>query len=165
MVVVAQLVRALDCGSRGRRFEPGLPPLVFKKVLQFLWNFLFDVISGIVEKPVLNEAEETRCKIQKQRQKSNAKLGFSSSSTSTSSKINPSFILLTLYFQILSTRLRFAAAGQANQRINPFTAGTQFHSFTRPSADHQIHSPTPSLPDAGGARAGRQINKYTILHV
>ena len=25
-VVVAQLVRALDCGSRGRRFEPGLPP-------------------------------------------------------------------------------------------------------------------------------------------
>jgi hypothetical protein len=26
MVVVAQLVRALDCGSRGRRFEPGLPP-------------------------------------------------------------------------------------------------------------------------------------------
>jgi hypothetical protein len=27
MVVVAQLVRALDCGSRGRRFEPGLPPI------------------------------------------------------------------------------------------------------------------------------------------
>ena len=27
MVVVAQLVRALDCGSRGRRFETGLPPL------------------------------------------------------------------------------------------------------------------------------------------
>ena len=26
MVVVAQLVRALDCGSRGRRFEPDLPP-------------------------------------------------------------------------------------------------------------------------------------------
>jgi hypothetical protein len=26
MVVVAQLVRALDCGSRGRRFDPGLPP-------------------------------------------------------------------------------------------------------------------------------------------
>lgn len=25
-VDVAQLVRALDCGSRGRRFEPGLPP-------------------------------------------------------------------------------------------------------------------------------------------
>jgi hypothetical protein len=27
MVVLAQLVRALDCGSRGRRFEPGIPPL------------------------------------------------------------------------------------------------------------------------------------------
>jgi hypothetical protein len=26
MVVVAQLVRALDCGSRGRRFDPGFPP-------------------------------------------------------------------------------------------------------------------------------------------
>ncbi len=26
MVDVVQLVRALDCGSRGRRFEPGLPP-------------------------------------------------------------------------------------------------------------------------------------------
>jgi hypothetical protein len=26
MVVVAQSVRAPDCGSGGRRFEPGLPP-------------------------------------------------------------------------------------------------------------------------------------------
>ncbi len=26
MVVVAQLVRAPDCGSGGRRFESGLPP-------------------------------------------------------------------------------------------------------------------------------------------
>ena len=26
MVVVAQLVRALVCGTKGRRFEPGLPP-------------------------------------------------------------------------------------------------------------------------------------------
>lgn len=26
MVIVAQLVRALVCGSRGRRFEPGLSP-------------------------------------------------------------------------------------------------------------------------------------------
>lgn len=25
-VVVAQLVRASDCGSEGRRFEPGHPP-------------------------------------------------------------------------------------------------------------------------------------------
>ena len=32
VVVVAQLVRALDCGSRGCRFEPGLPPqFVFKE--------------------------------------------------------------------------------------------------------------------------------------
>lgn len=30
MVVVAQLVRALDCGSRGRRFETGLPPKITK---------------------------------------------------------------------------------------------------------------------------------------
>ncbi len=46
MVVVAQLVRASDCGSEGRRFEPGLPP--FLKTLKirllscdkslFLWN-------------------------------------------------------------------------------------------------------------------------------
>ncbi len=38
MVDVAQLVRALDCGSRGRRFESGLPPV--KEVLfgpPFLW--------------------------------------------------------------------------------------------------------------------------------
>lgn len=28
MVVVAQLVRAPDCGSGGRRFEPGLPPFI-----------------------------------------------------------------------------------------------------------------------------------------
>ena len=34
MVVVAQLVRALDCGSRGRRFEPGLPPHV--NLLKFI---------------------------------------------------------------------------------------------------------------------------------
>jgi hypothetical protein len=33
MVVVAQLVRAPDCGSGGRRFEPGLPPE--GEVLQF----------------------------------------------------------------------------------------------------------------------------------
>jgi hypothetical protein len=27
-VIVAQLVRALDCGSRGRRFEPGQSPKI-----------------------------------------------------------------------------------------------------------------------------------------
>ena len=40
MVVVAQLVRALDCGSRGRRFETGLPP--HKKAFRFERLFLFD---------------------------------------------------------------------------------------------------------------------------
>lgn len=31
MVIVAQLVRALDCGSKGRGFEPHLsPPLLIK---------------------------------------------------------------------------------------------------------------------------------------
>ena len=29
MVVVAQLVRASDCGSEGRRFEPDHPPFIF----------------------------------------------------------------------------------------------------------------------------------------
>lgn len=28
MVIVAQLVRALDCGSKGRGFEPHLSPLL-----------------------------------------------------------------------------------------------------------------------------------------
>ena len=31
MVLVAQLVRALDCGSRGRRFESDLAPMKKKK--------------------------------------------------------------------------------------------------------------------------------------
>ena len=44
MVVVAQLVRALDCGSRGRRFEPGLPPdnqspAFFNEVQGFILKF------------------------------------------------------------------------------------------------------------------------------
>lgn len=36
MVVVAQLVRAPDCGSGGRRFETDLPP----KTQTFVWVFL-----------------------------------------------------------------------------------------------------------------------------
>ncbi len=42
MVVVAQLVRALDCGSRGRGFEPRHPPIFsfFVKVL-FRFQHLF----------------------------------------------------------------------------------------------------------------------------
>ncbi len=34
MVDVAQLVRALDCGSRGRRFETDLPPLFKRSFLK-----------------------------------------------------------------------------------------------------------------------------------
>ena len=41
MVVVAQLVRALDCGSRGRRFETGLPPQKGLLVRPFL-NYIKD---------------------------------------------------------------------------------------------------------------------------
>ncbi len=39
MVVVAQLVRAPDCGSGGRRFETDLPPKI--KALVFTKAFLF----------------------------------------------------------------------------------------------------------------------------
>tara|TARA_B100001765_G_scaffold213896_1_gene180660 strand:+ start:717 stop:842 length:126 start_codon:yes stop_codon:yes gene_type:complete len=40
MVVVAQLVRAPDCGSGGRRFETDLPP--FFKVPSFIgWDFFY----------------------------------------------------------------------------------------------------------------------------
>ena len=46
MVVVAQLVRALDCGSRGRRFETGLPPK--KKVA--LCNLFYYLESFIKDK-------------------------------------------------------------------------------------------------------------------
>ena len=43
MVVVAQLVRALDCGSRGRRFETGLPPIKNPREIEgfFVVVFLF----------------------------------------------------------------------------------------------------------------------------
>ena len=36
MVVVAQLVRALDCGSRGRGFKSRLPPILTKRSLSGL---------------------------------------------------------------------------------------------------------------------------------
>ena len=39
MVIVAQLVRALDCGSRGRRFEPGLSPKKNATPLELLFLF------------------------------------------------------------------------------------------------------------------------------
>ncbi len=40
MVAVAQLVRASDCGSEGRRFEPGQPPKQ-KKAQRKLGFFCF----------------------------------------------------------------------------------------------------------------------------
>ncbi len=40
MVVVAQLVRAPDCGSGGRRFEPGLPPKIKGLFLQTFFCFI-----------------------------------------------------------------------------------------------------------------------------
>ncbi len=47
MVVVAQLVRAPDCGSGGRRFEPGLPPfkLLLKRgffIITYIFKFKID---------------------------------------------------------------------------------------------------------------------------
>ena len=64
MVVVAQLVRALDCGSRGRRFETGLPPkknpsrnrgvFFFKPAIRLVWHFFtFDVILSSSPLPLL----------------------------------------------------------------------------------------------------------------
>ncbi len=38
MEVVAQLVRALLCGSRGRGFEPRLPPLYKHKMIVITGN-------------------------------------------------------------------------------------------------------------------------------
>ena len=40
MVVVAQLVRAPDCGSGGRRFETGLPPKINLRYIEgfFIFN-------------------------------------------------------------------------------------------------------------------------------
>ena len=43
MVVVAQLVRAPDCGSGGRRFETDLPPLKkkgFRNEILFYWYII-----------------------------------------------------------------------------------------------------------------------------
>jgi hypothetical protein len=50
MVIVAQLVRAPDCGSGGRRFDPGLSPLNLSKadIPQGYPLFLFDYICTSV---------------------------------------------------------------------------------------------------------------------
>ncbi len=45
MVDVAQLVRASDCGSEGRRFEPDLPPQ--KKAVDFQLLSLFFSLFGV----------------------------------------------------------------------------------------------------------------------
>ena len=63
MVVVAQLVRALGCGSRGRRFEPGLPPK--EKLSELFGNFFcsFSVVipaqAGMTENTEKNAHENT----------------------------------------------------------------------------------------------------------
>ena len=51
-VVVAQLVRALDCGSRGRRFETGLPP---NRTLREIEGFL-----DLTEFPLKNNTSEEK---------------------------------------------------------------------------------------------------------
>ncbi len=49
MVVVAQLVRASDCDSEGRRFEPGHPPQkILNPGLGFLFRFTFLCNSIII---------------------------------------------------------------------------------------------------------------------
>ena len=49
MVVVAQLVRALDCGSRGRRFETGLPPLTLHNLKGFTFTYIsFCIFQKII---------------------------------------------------------------------------------------------------------------------
>ena len=45
MVDVAQSVRASDCGSEGRRFEPDLPPLNHKAVIRKITAFFFPAYS------------------------------------------------------------------------------------------------------------------------
>ena len=53
MVVVAQLVRALDCGSRGRRFETGLPPNKTPREIEgfssLLTNFAIKLYSQVID--------------------------------------------------------------------------------------------------------------------
>ncbi len=47
MVIVAQLVRAPDCGSGGRRFEPGHSPII--RVNGFLSHWLFFFCAKLVQ--------------------------------------------------------------------------------------------------------------------
>ena len=47
MVVVAQLVRALDCGSRGRGFEPHHPPK-HEEPRAFCTGFFYGKLYGLI---------------------------------------------------------------------------------------------------------------------
>ncbi len=55
MVVVAQLVRASDCGSEGRGFEPHLPPEIKEirlyQVSFFIISFFFIISQKIHHNP------------------------------------------------------------------------------------------------------------------
>ena len=54
MVVVAQLVRAPDCGSGGRRFETDLPPLTKIGVSVKLALFLYPLVYQLVHRFVIS---------------------------------------------------------------------------------------------------------------
>ena len=50
MVLIAQLVRALDCGSKGRGFEShSSPPLKKTKAVQFVPPLFFSLLCGFFE--------------------------------------------------------------------------------------------------------------------
>jgi hypothetical protein len=56
MVVIAQLVRALVCGTRGRRFEPGYPPF-FSSISFDVEVFFWNELEHIEITPFLNKTK------------------------------------------------------------------------------------------------------------
>ena len=52
MVAVAQLVRALDCGSGGRAFEPRLPPQFKKAEMLVIKDSFSALFFGSIPKVV-----------------------------------------------------------------------------------------------------------------
>ena len=52
MVDIAQLVRALDCGSRGRGFEPHYPPHILKYALGRESETALDLFYTVIWKTV-----------------------------------------------------------------------------------------------------------------
>lgn len=54
MVVVAQLIRASDCGSEGRQFEPGQPPHIWANSVISMpnpdWEVLVKIQSRLAKK-------------------------------------------------------------------------------------------------------------------